>query len=137
MGEALAGGGLVTRSVAAFRAFFFVLVLLLAAASCKKAKPKPVEEPAATAPVVTDTTEGLLFAWIDDKGEFHIVEKTTDVPIAGRDAVRVMDPTNYDTSPPDRVFVGDLRVAGSDGSYPVRTTTREELDAIALARRAK
>jgi glutaredoxin len=127
----------VKRSVGPLRALFLVLVLLLAAASCKKAKPKPVEEPAVAAPVVKDSTEGLLFAWIDDKGEFHIVEKTTDVPIAGRDAVRVMDPTNYDTSHPDRLFVGDLRVAGPDGSYPVRVTTRDELDAIALARRAK
>jgi glutaredoxin len=96
-----------------------------------------VEEQAISAPVVKDSTEGLLFAWIDDKGEFHIVEKTADVPIAGRDSVRVMDPTNYDTSHPDRVFVGDLRVAGPDGSYPVRMTTRDELDAIALARRGK
>ena len=125
------------RFVAPFRALLFVLLLLLAAASCKKAKPQPVEEPAATAPVVKDSTEGLLFAWIDDKGEFHIVEKTTDVPIAGRDSVRVMDPTNYDTSHPDRIFVGDLRVAGPDGSYPVRMATRDELDAIALARRGK
>jgi glutaredoxin len=114
-----------------------VLALLLAAASCKKAKPEPVEEPTVTAPVVKDGVEGLLFAWIDETGEFHIVEKTTDVPIAGRDVVRVMDPLNYDTSHPDRVFVADLRVAGPDGAYPVRVATRDELDAIALQRRGK
>lgn len=127
-----------TRALARFgRALVVGLVVSLAVASCKKPAPQAVEEPAVAPPVVKDSTEGLLFAWIDDKGEFHVVEKTTDVPIAGRDAVRVMDPVNYDTSHPDRVFVADLRVAGADGSYPVRVATREELDAMALARRGK
>jgi glutaredoxin len=115
-----------------------LLLVFLSLLSCKRApKPQPVEEPASAAPEVKDSTEGLVFSWIDDKGEFHVVEKTSDVPIAGRDAVRVMDPAHYDTDHPDRVYVADLRVAGPDGSYPVRIATREELDAIALARRSK
>lgn len=126
-----------TRSFASRLALLLALVLLVLPA-CKRAKPQPVEQPpAAAAPVVKDSTEGLIFSWIDDKGEFHVVEKPTDVPIVGRDAVRVMDPTNYDTDHPDKVFIADLRVAGPDGAYPVRVATRDELDAIALARRSK
>jgi glutaredoxin len=127
----------VMKKVAARRWLFFLLALFFALASCKRAKPEPVEGPAAALPVVKDSTEGLIFSWVDDKGEFHVVEKATDVPIVGRDAVRVMDPTNYDTDHPDKVFVADLRVAGPDGAYPVRVTSREELDAIALARRGR
>jgi glutaredoxin len=128
----------VTRLFRPRRGLLLVLALLFALVSCNRStKPQPVDEPAAAAPEVKDSTEGLVFSWIDDKGEFHVVEKTTDVPIAGRDAVRVMDPAHYDTDHPDRVYVVDLRVAGPDGSYPVRIATREELDALALARRSK
>jgi glutaredoxin len=118
-----------------------VTVALPLTASCKHPKPEAEADAevasAAALPVVKDDTEGLLFAWADEKGEFHVVEKTSEVPIVGRDIVRVMDPTNYDTSHPDRVFIADLRVAGADGTYPVRVATREELDAMALARRGK
>jgi glutaredoxin len=127
----------VTRARALSRAIFLACAFAVLAASCKRAKPQPVEEPSAAAPVVTDSTEGLVFSWMDDKGEFHVVEKTTDVPLMGRDAVRVMDPSHYDTDHPDRVFIVDLRVAGADGSYPVRVATRDELDGMALARRGK
>jgi len=116
------------------------LALLLALSSCKRPTPDAdavSQEAGAVTPAVKDDTTGLLFAWIDEKGEFHVVEKTADVPIVGRDAVRVMDPNNYDTSHPDRVFIADLRVAGADGAYPVRVATRDELDAMALARRGK
>ncbi len=123
--------------VARGRALFLLLAMLSCVAACKRAKPQPVEETVTAMPVVKDSTEGLLFAWADEKGEFHVVEKTTDVPLIGRDVVRVMDPNNYDTSHPDRVFVVDLRVAGAEGAYPVRVATREELDALALTRRGK
>jgi glutaredoxin len=116
------------------------LLLPALVVGCKREKP-PLEDdtPAegVTPPVVKDSTEGLMFAWIDEKGEGHVVEKVADVPIVGRDAVRVMDPNSYDTAHPDRIFIVDLRVAGPDGAYPVRSATREELDAIALARRSK
>jgi glutaredoxin len=117
-----------------------VLSLLLGGEGCK-GKPPPSEEgqtaSAPNAPVVKDSSEGLLFTWIDDKGEFHIVEKTADVPLVGRDSVRVVDPTTYDGEHPDKIFVADLRVAGADGTYPVKVTTRSEFDALAEARRAK
>jgi glutaredoxin len=87
--------------------------------------------------VVKDSSEGLLFTWIDEKGEFHIQEKPGDVPLVGRDTVRVVDPANYDGEHPDRIFVTDLRVPLADGTYPVKASTRKEFDALAETRRGK
>jgi glutaredoxin len=86
---------------------------------------------------VRDDSEGLLLTWIDEKGDFHVEQKTADVPLVGRDAVRVVDPNKEEGTHPDKVFVADLRVAGSDGAYPVHAMTREEFDALAEQRRAK
>ena len=35
---------------------------------------------------VKDESEGLLLTWIDEKGDFHVEQKVTDVPLVGRDA---------------------------------------------------
>jgi glutaredoxin len=87
--------------------------------------------------VVKDDTEGLLLTWIDDKGDFHVETRTADVPLMGRDAVRVVDPNKDDGTHADRVFVVDLRQARADGTYPVRAMTRADFEAIAVARREK
>jgi glutaredoxin len=87
--------------------------------------------------VVTDASEGLLFTWIDEKGEFHIQEKATDIPLAGRDEVRVVDPANYDGDHPDQIWVADLRVPLANGTYVVKPSTRAAFDALAEERRAK
>ena len=44
------------------------------------------------APVVKDESDGLLLTWIDDKGDFHVETGVGDVPMMGRDTVRVFDP---------------------------------------------
>jgi glutaredoxin len=86
---------------------------------------------------VREDSEGLLFTWIDEKGDFHVEEKVKDVPIVGRDAVRAVDPTREETAHGDMVYVADLRVANLDGSYPVHTMTRDDFDALAVTRREK
>ena len=70
-------------------------------------------------------------------GDFHVEQKPSDVPLVGRDAVRVVDPAREDGSHGDTVYVADLRVASPDGTYPVHTMTRDDFDALALARREK
>ncbi len=77
-----------------------------------------------------------MLTWIDEKGEFHIEQKVTDVPVGARDAVRVSDPVK---DPPklDDVFVADLRNSGPDGAYPVRTMSRTEFEKAAVERRQK
>jgi glutaredoxin len=94
---------------------------------------------AATLPPLTvrDDTTGVLLTWIDDKGDFHVEQKTADVPLVGRDAVRVVDPTRDEGARGDAIYVADLRVPGADGTYPVHTMSREDFDALAVERRAK
>jgi glutaredoxin len=106
---------------------------------CKHGAASASADDAAASPpfVVKDDTQGLLFTWIDEKGDFHVEQKASDVPLVGRDAVRVVDPTKEEGAHGDRIFVADLRVAGADGAYPVHAMTREEFDQLAVARRAK
>jgi len=87
--------------------------------------------------VVKDSSEGLLLTWIDEKGDFHVEQKPADVPLAGRDAVRVVDPNKDEGTHDDKIFVADLRIAKPDGTYPVKTMTRADFDAMALSRRQK
>jgi glutaredoxin len=107
------------------------------AASCGKTSGSGASvDPSSDAPIVLKPdSAGLLLTWIDDKGEFHVEDKVADVPITGRDAVRVVDPNREDGTHSDRIFVADLRTLRDDGTYPVRVTTRAEFDALALARR--
>ena len=118
-----------------------VLVLalaLLATAGCKQpAGGGATAEAPSGAPVVRDASEGLLLTWIDEKGDFHVEMKPADVPLVGRDAVRVVDPSQEDGTHGQKVFVADLRQAAADGTYPVRSMTRAEFDQIALSRREK
>ncbi len=95
------------------------------------------EDPAAPDIEVKDGSEGLLLTWIDEKGDFHVEQKVTDVPIVGRDAVRVVDPAKDEGTHRDRIAVADLRAARPNGTYPVRTLTRAEFDALAITRREK
>ncbi len=85
--------------------------------------------------VVKDDSVGLVLSWIDEKGEFHVEEKVTDVPLAGRDAVRVYDPGRDE--PHGEVVVADLRNSRADGTYQTKRMTRLEFDALAVSRREK
>jgi glutaredoxin len=116
----------------------FLAALLVLVASCSRhssGTPGDTKEPPPI--LLSEDSTGLLLTWIDAKGNFHVEEKVADVPIAGRDAVRVIDPMREDGTHPDHIFVADLRVAGPDGTYPVRVTTRAEFDKMAEARRQK
>jgi len=85
--------------------------------------------------VVKDSSEGLLLTWIDDKGDFHVEQKVADVPLAGRDTVRVVDPSKDEGTHGDRIIVADLRTPLPDGTYRLTAMTRGEFDAVALERR--
>lgn len=109
-----------------------VLALSLAFAGCKR---KASSDEAPT-PVVRESSEGLLFTYIDDKGSFQVVDKRTLVPEDARALVRVVDTTHDQAADSDMVFVVDLRQAGADGLFAVSRMKRSELEARALARRA-
>lgn len=114
-----------------------LLALIALAPGCHRKKAAPPVDPSASLPVVTDDTTGLLFTWLDEKGEFHTGEKVADVPMVGRDQVRILDPVHDDGSDPDRIFIVDLRTAGPDGKYPTRAMKRADYDALAERLRNK
>ncbi len=87
--------------------------------------------------VVKDDSQGLLLTWIDEKGDFHVEQKVTDVPLVGRDAVRVVNPESSEGTHADKVYVADLRVKNPDGTYPVKVMTRADFDKLAVDRREK
>ena len=118
-----------------------VLLAALALAGCPRKKDGgATADPAgaaAAAIVVKPDSDGLLLTWIDEKGEFHVEQKVADVPLTGRDAVRVVDPTRYEGTSSDRIFVADLRQTKPDGTYPVTTMGRADFEKLATDRRAK
>lgn len=121
--------GATCLGVKLYRFLFIVFVVLLVACS-KKA---PSADPAPL-PVLTDQSTDVTLMWIDDKGAFHRETKISAIPEAARDAVRVDDPLK---DPPklDDIFVADVRQAGPDGHYPVKTMSRTDFEKIALDRR--
>ena len=129
-----------SRFVRARRAFVgscvAVAVLSSGAAGCRHAAGAAAADAGEAAPVVRSDTESLLLTWIDDKGDFHVETRVVDVPLMGRDAVRVQGQGN-EPADPDHVFVVDLRQAAADGAFPVRTMSRTDFEALALARREK
>ena len=118
------------------RLLWLVVAVLFALAACKKKPPAAAADPAASV-VVRDSSEGLLLTWIDDKGDFHVEQKVTDVPMMGRDSVRVVDPNKDEGTHEGQVFVVDLRQARADGTYPISTMSRTDFEKIAEARREK
>lgn len=107
------------------------------AAGCKRKATAVTADPADVPIVVKPDSEGLLLTWIDDKGDFHVEMKVADVPMMGRDAVRVVDPNKDEGTHADRIFVADLRTPGADGTFPLRSMTRADFEALAVARREK
>jgi glutaredoxin len=118
-------------------AILLAVVLVVSGEEACNGKRAPVATDTQKAPTVKDDSEGLLLTWIDDKGDFHVETRVADVPMMGRDAVRVVDPGIDDGSHGDRVFAADLRQTRPDGTYLVRTMARTEFEAIAVARREK
>jgi glutaredoxin len=122
------------------RALSLVLALCCAAAgsgACKRSSAAAVADPDEPSIVVKRDSEGLLLTWIDDKGDFHVEPRVPDVPLMGQDCVRVVDPSKDEGARGDRVVVVDLRQATPAGTYPVRTMSRADFEAMAVARREK
>ena len=114
-----------------------VPVGLGASAGCKRTGGTATADSGDAPIAITAESENLLLTWIDDKGDFQVETRVADVPMTGRDSVRVVDPNKDEGTHADRVFVADLRQPRADGTFPVRTMTRAEFEAIAVARREK
>jgi glutaredoxin len=119
---------------------------LLSLAMCNR-KAKPESEGNSTAPVddrpetnqlpplvVRDDTPDLLLTWVDDKGDFHVVQTPTEVPETSREKVRVVITTKEEGTG-RLVYVANLGSKAGDGSYPVQTLTRAQWNDIGAERR--
>lgn len=81
-----------------------------------------------------DDTGDLLLTWIDDKGDFHVVQKIADVPEKARKEVRVVVTTRTEGTG-RLVYVANLEKKGPDGSYPVTSITRAAWDEKGASKR--
>lgn len=95
--------------------------------------PKPLTLPALV--LREGSPEELLLTWVDAKGDGHTVTKIEDVPLEGRDHVRVVI-VGKDEGTRELFYVANLTVKNPDGSYPVVTKPRSEWDALIAQRRA-
>lgn len=79
-------------------------------------------------------TPNLLLTWIDDAGDFHVVDKPADVPDAGKKNVRVVL-TDKEAGTGEQVYVSDLSQPGPDGSFTTHTVSRAAWDELGADKR--
>jgi glutaredoxin len=95
------------------------------------AAPKTGELPAFS---INKDTPNLLLTWVDEKGDFHVVQKVDAVPAEGRKAVRVVM-VGREEGTGELVYVADLNETAPDGSYRLKTMSRSAWDEIGAGRR--
>jgi glutaredoxin len=123
---------------------FFVFLLLVLGVACraKEGPPAPEAKSAPGAPranelpplVVKPDTPNLLLTWIDDKGDFHVVMKPSEVPTEGKKTVRVVV-TDKAAGTGDLVYVANLDETTPDGAFRLKTMTRSAWDELGASRR--
>lgn len=119
-----------------------LLALSVGLGACRKPTPPTQADETGAAPQanelppleIKDDTANLLLTWIDDKGDFHVVQKPADVPKEGRDNVRVVLTTREDGTG-KLVYVSNLNEVTPTGSYRVKTMTRAAWDELGAGKR--
>lgn len=119
-----------------------LFVGLVAPTGCKRHDDATGTKPVSAAPKasalpelsVKADTPNLLLTWIDDKGDFHVVQKPADVPPEGRKSVRVVQ-ADKEAGTGDMVYVANLEETTPDGSYRLKTMTRAQWDELGASRR--
>ena len=126
----------------ATRGVLLVLVGLLLALGCRRRDDASDPKPSSAAPkssalpelTVKADTPNLLLTWIDDKGDFHVVEKPADVPTEGKKSVRVVQ-ADKEAGTGELVYVANLDETTPDGAYRLKTMTRAQWDELGASRR--
>ncbi len=126
---------------AVLRLLIFSLALFVIGCSCGKESGEGGDPTGATPKTnqlppleLRDDTPNLLLTWIDETGDFHVVQKPEAVPEKGRAEVRVVVTTREEGTGA-LVYVADLRKKNPDGTYPVQTITRAQWDEKGAAKR--
>jgi glutaredoxin len=131
--------------VTSTRQFAAALIVVALFGGCRGEQPAPDgTKPASAAPIekelppisVKEDTPNLLLTWIDEKGDFRVVQKPSDVPPEARSQVRVVL-TDREEGTGKLVYVADLGSTTPDGSYRIKTMTRAEWDELGASRRKK
>jgi glutaredoxin len=94
-------------------------------------QPKPAELPALE---VREDTPNLLLTWIDDKGDFHVVQKPSEVPREGRSTVRIVK-TDREEGTGKLVYVANLDETTATGAYRLRTMPRAQWEELGASKR--
>ncbi|HLV19677.1 MAG TPA: glutaredoxin domain-containing protein [Polyangiaceae bacterium] len=81
-----------------------------------------------------DGADKLLLTFVDEKGDFHVVQQLTEVPEAHRARVRVVV-TDRAEGTGSSIYVADLTQKNPDGTYPVTVMSRAAWDEIGAERR--
>lgn len=119
-----------------------VLACTMACSKADRASTSAVDTspgPAASLPVaapieLTDATANVILTWIDDEGDFHVVENIAEVPEANRAQVRVVI-TTQDPGNAQIVYVADLRTKDPLGRYPVVIMDRLQWNELGAEKR--
>lgn len=120
-----------------------LLALAFAASSsaCKKPTPDTSTESATTPKAnelppleVKADTPNLLLTWIDDKGDFHVVQKPADVPTEGRSTVRIVVTTREEGTG-NLVYVANLDETTATGAYRLKTMPRAQWEELGASKR--
>ena len=119
-----------------------IALVSVVASSCRKGSSEAAPGASASAPAAAtlpplalrDETAKLLLTWVDDKGDFHVVQKIGEVPDAGRAQVRVVV-VGQEAGTGTHVYVADLRSKRPDGTYAVSVMPRSSWEEIGAGRR--
>jgi glutaredoxin len=120
--------------------FALALAVLAALSACKRPsgdKPDPATtpKPAELPPLeVRPDTPNLLLTWIDDKGDFIVAQKPSDVPPEGRAKVRVVVSTR-DEGTGQLIYVTNLDESTATGAYRLKTMPRSEWEELGASKR--
>jgi glutaredoxin len=121
--------------------FLALLGALVLPAGCKKPSSDKPDESGTTPKAaelppleVKADTPNLLLTWIDDKGDFHVVQKPADVPTEGRKTVRVVV-TSREEGTGKLVYVANLDETTATGAYRLKTMPRADWEELGASKR--
>lgn len=119
------------------------LSVLLVAALCLPSACEREPDPRGSAPpkakelpalVVKPDTPHLLITWVDEHGDFHVVQKPGDVPATAREKVRIVV-ADKEAGTGESVYVTNLNESAPDGSFRLQTISRAAWDELGASRR--
>jgi glutaredoxin len=112
------------------------LALWALAAGCDRPSDGTQPASAESLPELTfgEDTPSLMLTWFDEKGDAHVEVRASDVPIKGRNLVRVVV-ADSEHGHDDPIYVADLSTASADGKWAARAMPRAAWEAAIAKRR--